>query len=252
MTLEYLSRPISVSMADDWYKFATTEHFWMRWRFETLLKYRSMLPSADQPAIDIGCGHGAFREQLENNVFQKVDGCDLNEFALRQARPGKGRLFIYDILEQREELREAYSSAFLMDVVEHIADDLKFLSAAATHVRPGGIIVLNVPQSNFLWGRYDEVAGHVRRYSQKTLTKLCLDAGLQVLKQVSWGLPLVPFVVLRNILNRRTPQNEVIQKGFATPEYLSNLVQGLRASELALPFDMPWGTSLLMIAKKPV
>ena len=35
---EILSKSIPVSMHEDWFDIATTDHFWMQWRFEVFKK----------------------------------------------------------------------------------------------------------------------------------------------------------------------------------------------------------------------
>ncbi len=83
-------------------------------------------------ALEIGCGHGVAREMLERDLGIPVDGCDLNRTALEMAKPGKGKLFIYNILDQDPSLLGRYDAVFLLDVIEHIDDDLAFLRAAMT------------------------------------------------------------------------------------------------------------------------
>ena len=46
------------------------------------------------------------------------------------AAKGKGRLLLYDIFDRNPALLEAYDLVLLMDVIEHLDDDLGFLSAA--------------------------------------------------------------------------------------------------------------------------
>ena len=36
--IETLSQPQAVSMADEWFQFATADHFWMQWRHRLLLR----------------------------------------------------------------------------------------------------------------------------------------------------------------------------------------------------------------------
>ena len=54
----------------------------------------------------------------------------------------------------------AYDLLLLMDVIEHVEDDLEFIRVSLEHLKPGGIIAINVPAHMKLYSRYDEVAGH--------------------------------------------------------------------------------------------
>ena len=86
--IAYLSQPEPVSMGDAWFSIASTEHFWIRRRFEVL---RALTPGFDWPALrlaEIGCGSGLLQRQLEDECGARVDGFDLNELALKGSVAG--------------------------------------------------------------------------------------------------------------------------------------------------------------------
>ena len=53
----------------------------------------------------------------------------------------------------------------LLDVIEHVDDDVATLGAARTGVGEGGLLVVTVPAYQWLWSGHDEVLGHRRRYT---------------------------------------------------------------------------------------
>ncbi len=91
-------------MADEWFEFATTDHFWMQWRHRILLQQLRRLDSPITNALEIGCGNGIVREMLERDLAIPVDGCDLNQHALEMATKGQGRLLVYDIFDENAEM----------------------------------------------------------------------------------------------------------------------------------------------------
>ena len=183
---------------------------------------------------------------LERDFDFPVDGCDLDRTALDNAKPGRGQLFVYDILDQTPSLLGHYDAVFLLDVIEHIPDDVAFLSAAFRHLRPGGLWVINVPASLRLFSDYDRVAGHLRRYSANGLVNLLDRCGMETQCIWPWRLSMVPLLIARKILLRRTKTPDVIRAGFVPPNGISRLLlQGLKNIETALPFPMPFGTSIL-------
>src|SRR5438093_13556453 len=117
-----------------------------------------------------------------------IDGCYLNRAELDMARPGKGHLFVYNILDQEPALLGRYDAVFLLDVIEHIDDDVTFLRAALRHLRPDGLVVVNVPASMLLFSDYDRAAGHVRRYTHGGLRKLLDSCGVEAEAVEPWGM----------------------------------------------------------------
>ena len=134
---------------------------------------------------------------LERDLGIPVDGCDLNRTALEMAKPGKGKLFIYNVLDQDPSLLGRYDAVFLLDVIEHIDDDLAFLRAALRHLRSGGLVVINVPASMLLFSDYDRVAGHLRRYTPASLKTLLRQCGAEGETIQRWGLSMVPLLLAR-------------------------------------------------------
>lgn len=243
--IEFLSPASTVSMSDQWFDFAAPDHFWMQWRHRILLRALRQ-PGPIRRALEIGCGSGIAREMLERDAGLAIDGCDLNRRALEMANPGKGRLFVYNILEQKASMLGQYDAVFLLDVIEHIDDDAAFLSAALQHLRPGGLVVLNVPANKLLFSNYDRVAGHVRRYSRHGLRKLLERCRVEAAVIEPWGLSMVPLLLARKFLLHRASANETIRRGFAPPNKTAKwLLHRLKNIETTLPFIMPFGTSLL-------
>ena len=52
----------------------------------------------------------------------------------------------------------------LMDVLEHVPDDFKFLSELLAASAPGAEFLVTVPANPSFWSAHDESNGHYRRY----------------------------------------------------------------------------------------
>lgn len=244
--IETLSEPQAVSMGDKWFEFATSDHFWMQWRHRLLVQALKRAGTPVRRALEVGCGHGVARDMLERDLGIPVDGCDLNRTALETAKPGKGQLFLYNILDQKPSLLGRYDAVFLLDVIEHIEDDAAFLVAALRHLRPGGLVVVNVPASMLFFSDYDRAVGHVKRYTRDSLAKLLKLCGVEGLSIWPWGLLMVPLLLARKALLRTSKTADIIRAGLVPPNGISRLLlQGMKNIETALPFRMPFGTSIL-------
>jgi 2-polyprenyl-3-methyl-5-hydroxy-6-metoxy-1,4-benzoquinol methylase len=192
------------------------------------------------------------QQQLAAQTAWRSDGCDLNRAALARHQHGDGRVLYYDIHDCRPELRAKYDFLVLFDVIEHIAEPLPFLTAAAYHLKPGGYAFINVPACQSLFSQYDAVQGHHRRYDKKLLRQQLAAAGLTVCALRYWGMFLLPALLARKLyVDRKSSPEEIYRAGFRPPNQLmSALLSAALAGETFLP-PMPLGTSLLAIARKP-
>ena len=248
--IEILSQPKAIGMADEWFQFVSADHFWMQWRHAGVLRALKSTGASVQRALEIGCGSGVARRMLERDLNVPVDGCDLSRAGLEMAEPGRGRLFFYDILELEPTMLGQYDAVFLLDVVEHIPDDVAFLRAALRHLRPGGVLIVNVPASMLLFSQYDRVTGHVRRYTRRSLARLFRQSGVELGGLTHWGLSMVPVLLARKAYLTMIPPAETMRVGFSPPNrFVQSLFGALKDIETSLPMAMPFGTSLLAWGK---
>lgn len=245
-----LSPDTPYRMADEWFDLARADHFWFEWRLRAV--QRSVGPHDFQPpALEVGCGSGAARGQLEASYHVAVDGCDVNRAALERAAPGRGALFLYDVHDRRPAWREHFSTIALLDVLEHVAEPAAFLAAVAWHLRPGGRMVINVPALPWLYGRYDRHQGHVKRYTRRTLAAELHAAGLKLSQANYWGLSLVPVAIARNAWLGFCRPEQIMRRGFQPAGRVSDaILRCLMRVECGLGTRMPLGTSLLAVAGK--
>jgi hypothetical protein len=86
-----------------------------------------------------------------------------------------------------------------LDVLEHIDDDATALYEARRVLRPGGGIIITVPQHQWLWSDADDYAHHQRRYSRPELITSIETAGFRVQMVTSFvTLPLPATVFLES------------------------------------------------------
>jgi SAM-dependent methyltransferase len=248
-TLTYLSSPAEVSMANWWFEIATIDHFWIQRRFEVLRRLAgSLIPGAREIA-EIGCGHGLLQRQIEETYGREVTGFDLNEFALKQSLARLSNIFCYDIYQQHPSLRQRFDLVFLFDVLEHMADEDRFLRAVMFHLAPGGKLVLNVPAGKWAYSAYDEAAGHVRRYSMRSLQDTAGRNHLQTARSSYWGLPLAPTLLLRRLWllgKRDRDRDKIISAGFSPRSKVLNRLLSLVSTCEPIPQRF-LGTSIMAV-----
>ncbi len=253
--VEILSPVDDVPFPAEWYDLNSPDHFWFRWRFavvQRLLKSLKLDLRAPARALDIGCGVGTSRDQIEGFTAWTIDGVDLNLQALGRARPGRGRLFFYDILKPRPEFVSTYDYVFLFDVLEHIAPTPEFVESVLRPLRPGGLLFVNVPALEWLRSEYDTAAGHFRRYTANSLACEFQNQPARVEDVRYWGFSLVPLLLIRKaMLLRRQDPGEIIRFGFQPPSrWLNNVLSFAARMETTVLRHPLTGTSVLAAVRK--
>jgi SAM-dependent methyltransferase len=255
-TIEFLTERRLVRFPDDWYDANSEEHFWFEWRARVARRLieRAAIPTEKHlMVLDVGCGTGITCRQLAPHTRWQFDGADVNIQALNRCRIGHGRILYYDVLERRADLAEAYDIVILFDTLEHIENTGPFVSAVFHHLRPGGILLVNVPALMTLYSVYDEVAGHYRRYTRNTLEREFTGLEATVVDQAYWGFSMVPLLWMRQqVLRRRVRHDvDVIRTGFVPPNALTHrALKGLMAFETRFLQSPPLGSSVMSIVRK--
>lgn len=122
--------------------------------------------------LDVGCGDGLFFDRLER--FGAVEGLEPDGSLVVDPR-WRDRIQIGRLDDLPSAPR--YDLVLMLDVLEHIADDLDALRRVRGILRPGGTLVLTVPAVGWLWSRHDEVNEHHRRYDRRGLRSVLEAAG---------------------------------------------------------------------------
>ncbi len=172
--------------------------------------------TAKRPQVlDVGCGDQFISSQLFSDgdgVF--VTGVDPHltdeEIAALASRTDGASFFNgYEELETR-----FYDLALLLDVLEHVEDDLSLLRAVADdHLKSGGHALITVPAFQRLFSSHDRYLNHLRRYGRRDLVGMTRDAGLEC---VSSGYLFSSLLVVRGAfagLERISPRASPQQKG---------------------------------------
>lgn len=241
--IAYLSTSLPVNMGDWWFDVATTEHFWIRRRFEVMRKLADSVLHSSRRVAEIGCGNGLLQRDIEDHYGISVAGFELNEIALQKNVSRRSSLYCYNIHQRNSELRSHFDLLLLFDVLEHIHDESEFLQSVKFHLAEAGTLLVNVPAHQFFFSDYDRAAGHVRRYSMNQLTTIAERNGLKVRAVTYWGLPLVPLLLLRKAISMQRSNG---RSGFDTRCDAMNRLLSFAARCEPLPQRI-LGTSIMAV-----
>lgn len=146
-------------------------------------EFDTVAPWCGRSLLEVGSGLGDFAGLFEGRVDRLVVS-DNDPYCLRRLREryrGRGDVEVLDLtLPCPVPVREPVDTIVAINVLEHVADDVRALSLLTGALVPGGRVLLWVPGYQWLYGDFDRRVGHVRRYTPATLTGAVTAAGLAV------------------------------------------------------------------------
>lgn len=204
--------------------------------------------------LDIGCGTGYVLSFLQTLLpGAALNGSEIYTEGLRYARHrfSKANLF------QADARALPYDSEFdlvvALDVIEHIQEDAAVLREMHRSLRPGGGVIVTVPQHRFLWSLNDDHACHVRRYERRELRDKLRAAGFVVERMTSFVSLLLPLAFASR-LRRRDPVSFDPMSEYKIPHWMNEaffFVSTMERAAVKAGANFPMGNSLLAVARKP-
>ena len=89
-------------------------------------------------------------------------------------------------------------------MLEHVADDRGSLENIKTALAESGRAIVLVPQGPWNFGTLDQVLGHCRRYTPKTLTELATDCEMEISELIEFNrVGTIAWYLNGRILRRR-------------------------------------------------
>jgi SAM-dependent methyltransferase len=224
------------------------QHFWFRARNRLICaELERDFPDAGS-MLEIGCGTGFVLQGVaECRPQLELTGTDLYPEGLDLARKR-----VDARLEQMDARSIPYEEEFdvigAFDVIEHIPEDGLALREMHNALRPGGGLLLTVPQHRWLWSDFDELSHHQRRYLRSELVGKVMAAGFTVRRVTSFVTLLLPAIALE----RLWPRGErSLEEHLTVPPWMNRAFERVMALELALirrGVSLPAGSSLLLSA----
>ncbi len=160
--------------------------------------------------LEIGCGQGAMGARIValTQSYTALEP-DPASFHVAQARiEGRGGKAM-NCYSSELEGESTYDMVCAFEVLEHLEDDSGALAEWRAHVRVGGHLLLSVPAWQHMFGPWDTLAGHYRRYSPDELDSILRAAGFEPVTTSLYGWPLA-FVMeaIRDRLAHRYDKKE--------------------------------------------
>ncbi|MCF8237228.1 MAG: class I SAM-dependent methyltransferase [Saprospiraceae bacterium] len=114
-----------------------------KWEYRRALRYLT----SGESLLDVGCGSGAF-VHLAKQAGLKAEGLEYNELAVQKGRSQRLTIHHEDLHQWAADHASQYDVVSSFQVLEHIADVRSFVQSNLKLLRPGGKLVIGVPNSN--------------------------------------------------------------------------------------------------------
>jgi SAM-dependent methyltransferase len=228
-----------------------TTHWWYRARREILSDYLSREGGLKPGAriLEIGCGTGHNLPMLAQ--FGDVDAIEIDETAAAMASERLGKPVGSAPLPELDGVEAgSYDLVAVLDVVEHVEDDVAALEAIAHALKPGGKILITVPAHQWMWSAHDVVNHHKRRYSKASLETVLRRAGLRWRKLGYFNSLLFPVAVAARFAGKLMGKDDSDDSPPAKPLNAAfEKIFGLER-HLVGRLPLPPGLSLIVLAEK--
>lgn len=225
------------------------DHYWWFVSRRAMAHAWLMEFAPEGKTLDLGCGTGALLQTLQSE--REAEGVDFSPLALEFCE-SRGLKNLHEADAQSLPLPDAsFTAVVTLDTLEHVPDDEKAMKEICRVLEPGGILIINVPAFQWLWGPHDVALHHFRRYTPRMLRKRLEEAGFRVVR-LSCGVfflfPVVVAIRLMEKLNRRKPEVRLP----SVPPWLNRLLLKVMEVEVKLMslVPLPWGSSVCAVAMR--
>ena len=238
-----MSNPL-LNRVDRYLEFDRINRPYLAWQLD------QFAPFLGERILEVGCGVGSITALLGEREL--VVGIEIEREVLEVAESRfpdaqRHRFLQADFMSLDESALESlrgerFDSVVCMNVLEHIESDAEAVGRMSSLLAPKGVLALLVPAHQMLYGPYDRLDGHFRRYSKAALRSLMSAAGLELLSSYYFNCIGALGWWIQYKLLRRTIHGES-QFGL-----MNRLVPILRRVEaLVRP---PFGLSVIAIGQK--
>jgi 2-polyprenyl-3-methyl-5-hydroxy-6-metoxy-1,4-benzoquinol methylase len=193
-------------------------HPWEEVRFEFFLKkIRKYVDlKTENYILDVGCGDAYFIAKL-NEIYPNLIciGVDINfsEHDIQKLKQihSKSKFELFNSIKKAREHVPRIDLILLMDVIEHIENDVDFLlyDIAPIVEKNNAIVFITVPAYQKLFTKHDVFLGHYRRYNNALLLSAIQKGNLAKIEVGYFFSSLIGLRILEKVVDKINPSRNI-------------------------------------------
>jgi SAM-dependent methyltransferase len=179
--------------------------YYMDWRWDHQVARE--LSRGASSILEIGCGRGNFLQKMQNEIKRCV-GLEFNQSAIQEAQSRGLEVHLGSVESYAHKHPGEFDIVCGFQVLEHVPQPREFIQAAVELIKPGGLLILSVPNNDAFMFMYDDIQTlnrpphHVGLWDQNSLVSLTGFFPLQLQKLVAEPLQLYHRESAQYILDR--------------------------------------------------
>jgi SAM-dependent methyltransferase len=215
-----------------------------------LRRYLPPAPQGRAKVADLGCGCGMMLHRLRQRY--DVAGVDGSPSAIEFCRQRGVSAVLGRFPDGIDLPRESWDAVLMLDVLEHLEEDVATARTASELLKPGGILVVTVPAYKWLWSKWDEHHHHFRRYTRTGLKRLIDQTQLRIELLSYYNFWLFPLAAATRLAGNVVRSNSAVGSIRIPSAPVNSSFRTIFSSERKLlgRVNLPFGLSLIAVARK--
>ena len=238
---------------------AEENNFWFKARNQLIQWALRTYASNCQSFLEIGCGTGFVLSGVRDTIpSSNIVGSEIFTAGLAFAAKRVPEAELVQMDARNLPYKEEFDVISAFDVIEHIDEDILVLKNLFRGLKSGGLIMITVPQHQWLWSSVDVHACHVRRYSSAELHEKIEQVGFNIIRTTSFVSFLLPAMYLSRFKISKNKDPDPDSDSDSDSElninpfinYLFEKILGLERFFIRIGVRFPFGGSRLVLARK--
>lgn len=224
------------------------QFWWFKAKCFAIDSILSLYTASIQAILDIGCGTGGISLHLKK--YGRVICIEQNSYAVSVAQQ-RGLTILQATANALPFTTSKFSLITFFDVLYHQKIELATALQEAHRVLDShGLLLITDSADPKLWSHHDEVMHARTRFTKQSLESAVTTAGFTVIRCSYFHCLLYPVVYLhRKVISTPKHSASIVQELPPLLEKFFLLISKLE-SWLLQYFDLPFGSSLILLARK--